>query len=403
MWQRTIGTVAVVFVLMVSSKAWAESAEVVITVKKTATPEVVSDKVPFTGKRAAVDVAILLDTSNSMDGLINQAKSQLWTIVEQFAKAKKHGKTPVLRVALFEYGNNGLPAAEGYIRQVVPLTDDLDKLSEALFSLTTNGGDEYCGQVIDQALTRLDWSSEPGAYKAIFIAGNESFTQGSVDYRDSCRRAIEMGFVVNTIHCGSHHNGVQGKWQDGAMMAEGEFFNINQDRKVVSIQCPQDEIILRLNTELNRTYLWYGTRATREGYGANQLRQDANAESLGKSVAVGRAGAKSGSAYQNRNRCLVDTYMADSRILEKVKVEELPDQLQKLSVEKREKYVKDMLAKRKSLQSQIAAAAKQRDAYLAEERKRLAEEGGQDTLGDAVVAAVVKQLSKSGFETGSKE
>jgi len=39
----------------------------------------------------------------------------------------------VLRVALLEYGNTRLPAAEGYLRQVVPLTDDLDKLSEALF------------------------------------------------------------------------------------------------------------------------------------------------------------------------------------------------------------------------------------------------------------------------------
>ena len=31
-------------------------------------------KRPFPGKRTAVDVAILLDTSNSMDGLIGQAQ-----------------------------------------------------------------------------------------------------------------------------------------------------------------------------------------------------------------------------------------------------------------------------------------------------------------------------------------
>ena len=80
---------------------------------------------PFTGVRAAVDVAILLDTSNSMDGLINQAKSQLWTIVEEFQTARKNGKTPNLRVSVFEYGNTKLPASEGYIRQVVQLTDCL--------------------------------------------------------------------------------------------------------------------------------------------------------------------------------------------------------------------------------------------------------------------------------------
>ena len=129
------------------------------------------EKSRLTAPRPAVDIAILLDTSNSMDGLIDQAKSQLWTIINEFAAAKRQGLTPTLRVALFEYGNTNLPASEGYIRQVVPLTDDLDSLSEALFALTTYGGDEYCGQVIDEAVKRLDWTGEPNAYKAIFIAG----------------------------------------------------------------------------------------------------------------------------------------------------------------------------------------------------------------------------------------
>ncbi len=205
-------------VMLASAAAVAASAhepEVVVTIRKSK-PITETHKLPFEGQRASVDVAILLDTSNSMDGLINQAKSQLWTIVQQFAKAKKHGQTPIVRVALFEYGNTRLPAAEGYIRQVVPLTDDLDKLSEALFALSTSGGDEYCGQVIDEAIKRLDWSEEKNGYKAIFIAGNEPFTQGEVDYRKACQHAIENGVVVNTIHCGNHAAGVSGMWQHGA-------------------------------------------------------------------------------------------------------------------------------------------------------------------------------------------
>ena len=234
-----------------------------------------------------------------MDGLINQAKSQLWTIVQQFAKAKKAGQTPVLRVALFEYGNMGLPASEGYIRQVVPLTDDLDKLSEALFGLTTNGGDEYCGQVIDVAVKSLDWSKEPNGYKAIFIAGNEPFTQGPVDYKDACKLAIERGVVVNTIHCGNGDEGRQGMWQDGAKLAEGESFNIDQDRAVVQIRCPQDEIIIRLNAELNKTYLWYGAEeVTAASIARIKSAQDANAAAMGSSVIAARAAAKATSSYQ---------------------------------------------------------------------------------------------------------
>ena len=174
--------------------------DVTITIKsdeKSAVEVKKEVKPPFAGTRPAVDVAILLDTSNSMDGLIDQAKSQLWTIVQQFAKAEKAGKTPQLRVSVFEYGNSKLPASEDYIRQVVQLTDDLDSVSEALFSLKTKGGDEYCGTVIKEAVERLDWSGKANSYKAIFIAGNEPFTQGPTNYKDGCKAAIENGITVN--------------------------------------------------------------------------------------------------------------------------------------------------------------------------------------------------------------
>ena len=355
-------------------------------------------KSPFHGRRASVDVALLLDTSNSMDGLISQAKSQLWTIVQQFAKAKKQGKTPVLHVALFEYGNTNLPASEGYIRQVVPLTDNLDELSEALFALRTRGGDEYCGQVIDEALTRLDWSDEPGSYKAIFIAGNEPFTQGSVDYRDACRRAIEAGVVVNTIHCGNYQAGVDGEWKRGAELAEGEYFNIDQDRKEVHISAPQDQIIIRLNTELNKTYLWYGKRSRRMYYEANQLAQDSNAAELAPQVIVQRAGAKASGAYRNAGRDLVDSFESDDAILDKVDSEMLPEVMKGMSVQERRAHLEAVAKKRQDLQEQIVRLNREREAFVAAERERLTDEGGEPTLGEVMVRTVDKQLHQAGFE-----
>ena len=149
-----------------------------------------------------VQIAILLDTSGSMEGLIEQAKSQLWRIVNEFAKAKQDGVTPEVQVALYEYGKSSLAAASGWVRQIQPLTTDLDKISEELFALRTNGGDEYCGWVIKDAVNDLAWSPEGNVYKAIFIAGNEPFTQGPVNYTDSCKAAITKGIIVNTIHCG---------------------------------------------------------------------------------------------------------------------------------------------------------------------------------------------------------
>ncbi len=393
---------AVLFLAALATTAKAKTTQVVITVETSKQAAEGTAKAPFAGKRSSVDVAILLDTSNSMDGLINQAKSQLWTIVQQFAKAKKNGKTPVLRVALFEYGNTGLPASEGYIRQAVALTDDLDKLSEALFALSTNGGDEYCGQVVDEAISRLDWSQEPNGYKAIFIAGNEPFTQGTVNYVEACQRAIQSGVVVNTIHCGSNQEGINGKWQHAASLAEGEFFNIDQDRAVVHIKCPQDKIIIHLNAELNKTYLWYGDKQRRAKFSENQAAQDSNAQVTSESVAVGRAITKAGKAYSNRSRDLVDAIDADDEALASIKEAELPEELKTLSPAKRKEHIAKLATKRAEVQKKINRLAAERETFLKKERGRLATESGSETLGDAVVAAIQRQLKASGFETAAE-
>jgi cob(I)alamin adenosyltransferase len=88
-----------------------------------------------------IKVALLLDTSNSMDGLIDQAKAQLWQIVNELSYAKCQDQSPDLKIALYEYGNNRLNAEEGYLRQVIAFSDDLDEISKSLFELTTNGGE----------------------------------------------------------------------------------------------------------------------------------------------------------------------------------------------------------------------------------------------------------------------
>ncbi len=373
--------------------------EIVITVNPSDQEKDPGDP-PFVGKRPAADMAILLDTSNSMDGLISQAKSQLWTIVQQFANAKKAGKTPAIRVAVFEYGNTNLPASEGYIRQVVGLTDDLDKVSEVLFSLTTNGGDEYCGQVINEALSRLDWSDEPNAYKAIFIAGNEPFTQGPVNYKESCKRAIETGVIVNTIHCGSYQQGVGGKWQLGAQMAEGEYINIDQDQAVVSIKAPQDKILIELNEKLNRTYLWFGKKRARGFFRSNQIKQDQNALlQLGSAGLGSRAGIKGSSLYSNVGRDLVDSYKANNKVLSEVEEDELPEELQKVPAADRAKVISDMAKQRGQIQKDIARVNRARLEYIEKEKSKTANtQSAGSTLGDAVQSAITKQMKKSGFD-----
>lgn len=109
-----------------------------------------------TNSKQSIKVALLLDTSNSMDGLIDQAKAQLWEIVNELSYAKCKHEQPNLQIALYEYGNDGLSSYDGYVRKILAFTEDLDDVSKELFSLTTNGGSEFCGTVIQASLNELD-------------------------------------------------------------------------------------------------------------------------------------------------------------------------------------------------------------------------------------------------------
>ena len=52
---------------------------------------------------------------------------------------------------------------------------------------------EYCGTVIQDALDQLPWSPSPRDLKVVFIAGNEPFSQGPVDFRKVTARGPRPG------------------------------------------------------------------------------------------------------------------------------------------------------------------------------------------------------------------
>src|SRR5688572_10010248 len=69
---------------------------------------------PPAAKPKAVDVVLCLDTSNSMDGLIDSAKRKLWAVVNDLAKIEP---APTLRVALYSYGNDTYDPKAGWVRK----------------------------------------------------------------------------------------------------------------------------------------------------------------------------------------------------------------------------------------------------------------------------------------------
>ncbi len=355
---------------------------------------------PLTDK-PLIQLALLLDTSNSMDGLIDQARSQLWTVVNHVAKTNKDGQTPRLEVALYEYGNDGLAADSGYVRQVLAFTEDLDSVSEKLFGLRTNGGQEYCGQVIATAMKDLKWSTEAGVYKTIFIAGNEPFTQGTVDYHGVCESAHARNVAINTIHCGSEQDGVNGQWNEGARLGGGKYLCINQNKAILAIASPQDAEIARLSGELNKTYLPFGAEGA--NYAHRQAAQDLAAVNTPAAAAAGapvqRAVSKANSLYKNSQWDLVDAVVTEKTTkLEDVKEAELPENMRGMDMKQRKAYVESQAKARTETQKQINQLNGEREKFVAEKRREAAAREGKDGLDAAILSAVDEQLSANKFE-----
>jgi hypothetical protein len=266
----------------------------------------------------------------------------------------------------------------------------LDEISEKLFSLTTNGGEEYCGEVIQTSLKQLDWGKNTDDLKMIFIAGNEPFTQGKLNYKDAAHNAKEKDVIVNTIFCGNYEQGISTMWKNGATLTGGDYMAIDHNRQVVHINTPYDDVIIRLNSKLNNTYISYGSLGRQKK--ALQSVQDSNAAEMEAAVAVKRSVSKSSRLYKNSQWDLVYAIEDDEEILSELKEEELPQELQGKSESEIKTYINKKKAEREDIQNQIQELNAKREAYIAEHQK---EETGE--LENALLSAIKTQASKKNY------
>jgi len=199
-----------------------------------------------------IQLALLLDTSNSMDGLINQAKNQLWETISHLSKETPDAK---IEIAIYQYGNDNLSVYNNYVQKILDFSSNLDEVSSKLFKLQTNGGSEYCGAVIHNAQKELNWDDGIKTKRVMVIAGNEPFNQGNTSYATSIASSVKKDIQVNTIFCGNHNTGISNKWKEGAVLGNGQYFSIDQNNDVRQIATPYDDKILSCNKKINKTYV----------------------------------------------------------------------------------------------------------------------------------------------------
>lgn len=364
----------------------------------------------LTSQKKKIKLAILLDTSSSMDGLIDQAKGQLWKFVNQISKLRYQGEEPELEIAIYQYGNNELSSKSNFIQQMCGFSGSLDDVSEKLFALQTNGGQEYCGHTIIRSLEDLSWDKDAGDLQIIFIAGNEPFNQepregsylrksASGDAKISYVKAAELATLtdvfVNTIHCGSFEQGVETLWKHGASLTGGAYMAIDHNAQTVYIESPYDDELLTMNQKMNATYLAYGVHGHSDK--TKQEEQDVAASRMSKENMVDRTISKSKGVYKNSSWDLVDAQKKKDFDLAKLKGNELPEEMRSMTIAEQKQFLDKKEKEREKIKKDIAELERKRMEYIATVKSQQgADEDKQ--LDAAMIKALMEQAKRKGFD-----
>ncbi len=340
-----------------------------------------------------IQLALLLDCSGSMDGLISQAQAYLWNIVNELSAMQRDYRPARMELALYAYGIEAPGGANDYVTRIAAFTSDLEAISAKLFALETSGSVELCGKVLHRALDELEWSKNENTLRIMVIAGNESFAQGLTDFRAECERAARDQTVINTIFCGNCSEGVELMWRDAAHLAGGTYNCIDHNDEIQDVATPYDGIIDSLNQELNDTYIGYGHGGAERK--SMQLYNDANTGQLSKEQSVNRTIVKSSDAYSNGSWDIVDAVAAEELDLE-TDEDLLPERFSEASVDVRKFMVSELADKRGEVRRRIQETAELRGRYLSELPRP-----AKPSFADALVRSLREQAAARGFKQNS--
>src|SRR5262249_41752400 len=137
------------------------------------------------------------------------------------------------------------------------------------------GGDfpESVNQALHESVTKISWGKGKRTLRIIFLVGDappHMDYPDDVKYPETCKLAVQRGIIINTIQCGNHAQ-TRKYWQDICRKAEGSYVQIDQKGgPVVVIDTPFDKDLAKINGDLNRTTLVYGSRSLQKASGAKK-------------------------------------------------------------------------------------------------------------------------------------
>jgi hypothetical protein len=328
-----------------------------------------------------------------MGGLLEGAKQKIWSIVNDVMQRQDR---PKVKVGLVAYRDNG----DAYVTQVLPLSEDLDKVYSTLMDYRADGGGdtpENVRRALVEGVEKAGWTrTNANTAQIIFLVGDappQNYAQ-EPDVLVTTEKAVRQNMIVNTIQCGNATDTRQ-IWQTIAQRGEGKYFAIAQDGGVQAINTPYDARLGELANKLGSTYLAYGREDERRTNSARQAAAETKIYAGASNTAQADRAMNKAINKDAYTGDLLQSIENESVKLDSVKDEDLPDDLKKLSPAARQQEVQKRLAERKKIRDEILVLSKQRDAFIQEAKKKT---GKQDGFDAAVSSALSEQMTRKGIK-----
>jgi len=332
-----------------------------------------------------VEVVFVLDTTGSMGSLIAGAKAKIWSIANQIVLGKPK---PVVHMGLVAYRDKG----DQYVTKTYALTDNIDQVYTDLMKFQAKGGGdtpENVNQALYDAVHKLKWSQDRKTLKIIYLVGDcppHNEYKDVPTYDKTAKAAIEKGIYINTILCGNNAQAEQ-VWRKIALAAEGTFLAIAQSGGVTQVATPYDKELGKLNTELVGTVVVYGDRATQMRNSTLNL----GAAKYSSEIQAKRA-VFAGSSGKAATGDLLDAIRDEKADLSKLKKDELPENMKKMSADERKEYLAKKQADRDKIVKKIKDLSAKRAEYI---KKALAKsKDGKKGFDHKVVETLQRQAAR---------
>lgn len=359
------------------------------TITTTTTITTVTKVKPISRSEKNVEIVFVLDTTGSMGGLINGAKTKIWNIVNEILQNQSKGTK--VKIGLIGYRDRG----DEYVTKIIPLSENIDDTySELMSFVAAGGGDtpEDVRRALHEAVNNIQWSnSTKNLSKIIFLVGDAPPHEDYQDYPSTivtAKKAKEKGIIINTIQCGNLPN-TNKFWSNIAQNANGEYFAIPQDGGSYVMKTPYDKKLETLANELDRKYIPYGKITAQREAVSDKMMKDAKISSGATTEAkADRAKNKALNKYSYSSDDLIQSIENNSVKLSSLEQEELPETMQKMSQVEQKKYVDNLIKERNKIREEITKISKEREAYIKENSK-----SNKDSFDASVSKALEKQIN----------